>query len=260
LKKSYLAISIVLLVLILDQTLKIWIKTSFCYGEERALLGLSWARLNFVENPGMAFGWKFGGDYGKLALSLFRLVAIGFLGYYITKLIKKDVNTGLLVSFSLILAGAIGNIIDSAFYGLIFTESSFHCVNGPARMFAAEGGYAGFLHGKVVDMLFFPLWKNANSEVIFFQPVFNIADSAITIGVVSILLFQRNYFSNNDELSAKQSQDIDNQALTQQDDDILNPLHEENEVSTALTGEKTEESIDNSDTNMTDKSNQDTPS
>jgi signal peptidase II len=257
LKKSYLAISIVLFVLILDQALKIWVKTSFCYGEERALLGLSWAKLNFVENPGMAFGWKFGGEYGKLALSLFRLVAIGFLGYYIIKLIKKDVSTSLLLSFSLILAGAIGNIIDSAFYGLIFTESSFHCVNGPAKMFAAEGGYAGFLHGKVVDMLFFPLWKNANGEVMFFQPVFNIADSAITIGVLSILLFQRNYFSNNEEVGVKQIEGIDNQALTQQVDDINNPLQAENEVFTTLSSENTEGPHENIETNK-DNSNQDT--
>jgi signal peptidase II len=247
LKKSYLAISIVLLVLIIDQALKVWIKTTFCYGEERALLGLSWAKLNFVENPGMAFGWKFGGDYGKLALSLFRLVAIGFLAYYIAKLIKNKVNTGLLVSFSLILAGAIGNIIDSAFYGMIFTESSFHCVNGPAKMFAVEGGYAGFLHGKVVDMLFFPLWKNANGEVIFFQPVFNIADSAITIGVISILLFQRNYFSNKEENEEAKTQGIDNQALTQVDDIDSIAFNGETEVNLVVETSKIEETSENTE-------------
>lgn len=268
-KKSYSVIFVVLLVLILDQALKIWVKTSFCYGEERALLGLSWAKLNFVENPGMAFGWKFGGEYGKLALSLFRLVAIVFLGYYIIKLIKKDVSMSLLLSFSFIFAGAVGNMIDSAFYGLIFSESSFHCVNGPAKMFAVEGGYAGFLHGKVVDMLFFPLFKNANGEVVFFQPVFNIADSAITTGVISILIFQRNYFSNNEEVGIKQMKDIDNQALTQKEYAETNPLDEVNDVTAAPTSENieplrnpesigTEGPLENTETNK-DISNQDTP-
>jgi signal peptidase II len=260
LKKSYLAISIVLLVLIIDQSLKIWIKTSFCYGEERALLGLSWAKLNFVENPGMAFGWKFGGDYGKLALSLFRLVAIGFLGYYITKLIKKDVSTGLLVSFSLILAGAIGNIIDSAFYGMIFTESSFHCVNGPAKMFGSEGGYAGFLHGKVVDMLFFPLWKNANGEVMFFQPVFNIADSAITMGVISILLFQRSYFNGNEENTLSNSES-EHQVIAQENENSSLDFQQENDVSASVEGENTEGVIEKIEGQIKDKENsQDTPS
>ncbi len=198
-KKSYLAILLVFTVLVIDQALKIWVKTSFCYGEERAILGLSWARLNFVENPGMAFGWKFGGEYGKLALSLFRIIAIGFLIYYVSKLIKKDVSNGLISSFSLILAGAIGNIIDSAFYGLIFSNSDYHCSEGPATLFPTEGGYESFLHGRVVDMLFFPLIKDSSSNVLFFQPVFNIADSAITIGVLSILLFQRHYFNSHDE-------------------------------------------------------------
>lgn len=198
-KKSFVVILILFIVLTIDQTLKIWVKTHFCYGEERAILGLAWARLNFVENPGMAFGWKFGGEYGKLALSLFRIAAIGFLIYYIARLVKSSVSYGVLVSFSLILAGAIGNIIDSAFYGMIFSESDWHCLTGPAKLFPAEGGYGKFLHGKVVDMLFFPLWHNEKGELLFFQPVFNIADSSITIGVLNILFFQRRYFSGTDE-------------------------------------------------------------
>ena len=198
-KKSYLAILVIFLILVIDQASKMWVKTTFCYGEERLILGLSWARLNFVENPGMAFGWKFGGEYGKLALSVFRIVAIGFLIYYVRSLIQKKVSSGLIVSFSLILAGAIGNIIDSAFYGLIFSESDYHCSGGPAKLFPAAGGYESFLHGRVVDMLFFPLWHNEAGNVVFFQPVFNVADSAITTGVLSILLFQRHYFSGHDE-------------------------------------------------------------
>jgi signal peptidase II len=198
-KKSFVVILILFVVLALDQALKIWVKTHFCYGEERLLFGLQWARLNFVENPGMAFGWKFGGEYGKLALSLFRIAAIGFLIFYITRLVKTSVGYGVLASFALILAGAIGNIIDSAFYGMIFSESDYHCLNGAAKMFPAEGGYGKFLHGKVVDMLFFPLWHNQTGEVMFFQPVFNIADSSITVGVLNILLFQRRYFNGSEE-------------------------------------------------------------
>jgi signal peptidase II len=198
-KKSFVVILILFAVLAIDQALKIWVKTNFCYGEERAILGLTWARLNFVENPGMAFGWKFGGEYGKLALSLFRIAAIGFLIYYIARLVKSSVSYGVLISFSLILAGAIGNIIDSAFYGMIFSDSDWHCLTGPAKLFPAEGGYGKFLHGKVVDMLFFPLWHNDKGELLFFQPVFNIADSSITLGVLNILFFQRRYFSGPDE-------------------------------------------------------------
>ena len=198
-KKSFVVVLILFVVLAIDQTLKIWVKTHFCYGEERLIGGLPWARLNFVENPGMAFGWEFGGGYGKLALSLFRIAAIGFLIYYIVRLVKSSVGYGVLVSFALILAGAVGNIIDSAFYGMIFSESDYHCLNGAAKLFPAEGGYGTFLHGKVVDMLFFPLWVDETGKVLFFQPVFNIADSSITIGVLNILFFQRRYFSGSED-------------------------------------------------------------
>ena len=195
-KKSYLAILIIFAVLVIDQALKIWIKTSFYYGEERAILGLSWANLHFVENPGMAFGWKFGGEYGKLALRIFRLIAIGFLIYYISRLIKRQANNGLIISFSLILAGAVGNIIDSAFYGFIFSESDHYFSNAPSHFVGFGSGHDKFLQGKVVDMLFFPFWRDAQGNAIFFQHVFNIADSAITIGVVSLLLFQRSSFNS----------------------------------------------------------------
>ena len=193
-KKSLIVFGIVCLVLVLDQALKIWIKTHFYYGEDRPLFGnATWARLNFVENSGMAFGWQFGGNYGKLALSLFRLVAIGFLIYYIPKFIRRGAGIGLLTGFALILAGAIGNMLDSAFYGLIFSASDYTHFAPLATLFPAEGGYGTFLQGKVVDMLFFPMWKNANGEVVFSQHVFNLADAAITIGVITILAFQRQF-------------------------------------------------------------------
>ena len=211
-KKSFVVILILFTVLAIDQALKIWVKTHFCYGEDRALLGLSWARLSFVENPGMAFGWEFGGDYGKLALSLFRIAAIGFLIFYIARLIKTSVGYGILVSFSLILAGAIGNIVDSAFYGLIFSESDAYNVNGVAKLFPVGGGYGTFLHGKVVDMLYFPLWHKASGEVLFSQHIFNIADASITMGVLNILLFQRKYFSSTQE-APQMSETMDNSSL-----------------------------------------------
>lgn len=172
------------------------------YNDYFSLLGFNWARIHFVENNGMAFGISLGGEYGKLALSLFRIVAVVALGYYIRLLMKAGVSTGILVSFALILAGALGNILDSAFYGLIFSESYHGQV---AMLFPEEGGYAGFLHGKVVDMLHFPLFSGiypewvpflGHSTYTFFSPVFNLADSSITIGVLYILLFQRKFFKN----------------------------------------------------------------
>jgi signal peptidase II len=203
LSKTIKVVAIIFLVLLLDQTIKIWVKTNMSYGEEFQILGLDWARIHFVENPGMAFGIEFGGGYGKLALSLFRIIAVIFLIYYIRQLLKGGAPLGLMLSFALILAGAFGNIIDSAFYGLIFSESTYH--GGPAMLFPPEGGYAGFLHGRVVDMFYFPLYEGnlpswfpiwKGEEVLFFRPVFNVADSSITAGVLSILIFQRSFFSN----------------------------------------------------------------
>lgn len=200
-----------MIVLILDQWLKLYIKTNFEYGQGFDILGLDWAKIHFVENEGMAFGFTFGEPYGKLLLSIFRIIMVGFLAYIIGNLIKAKESIGLLISFALIIAGAIGNIIDSAFYGMIFSESpKYH--GGVAEMFPEGGGYASFLHGKVVDMLYFPVidtrlpewfpfWGGERFE--FFRPVFNIADTAISTGVISILLFHRRFFQSSAEIQEK---------------------------------------------------------
>ena len=210
-KKGHWAFIVIMIILILDQASKIYIKTHFGYGESINMLGLNWAKLYFVENEGMAYGLTIGGEYGKLLLSVFRIIMVFVLLYILSKLIKSNEKLSLLISFSLIIAGAIGNIIDSAFYGMIFSETPrFH--GGIAQMFPPEGGYAGFLHGKVVDMLYFPMINThlpnwipfwGGDRFIFFQPIFNIADSAIFVGVVSLLLFNRNFFyteKKNEEL------------------------------------------------------------
>lgn len=202
-KKSLKVALIVIGVLIVDQWLKIWIKTNLAYGDEIHLLGQNWARIHFVENEGMAFGITLGGDYGKLALSLFRIAAVCFLLYYLRLLLRSKVSFGLIASFSLILAGAIGNILDSAFYGLIFSQTPYH--GGVATLFPEGGGYAGFLHGKVVDMFYFPMYEGffpdwlplwGGEHFQFFRPVFNVADAAITVGVLSLLIFFRSFFSS----------------------------------------------------------------
>lgn len=216
LKKSTQVILLILFVLFIDQASKIYIKTNFAYGETYSLF--SWAKIHFVENPGMAFGIEFGGEYGKLALSLFRVVMIGFLGYYLHYLIKQGISFGLIACFGLIFAGALGNILDSAFYGMIFGESGPYPSHGAAEYLGFGNGYAhhksmgGFLHGHVVDMLHFPLlegyfpnWipKWGGQYFQFFRPVFNIADTAISVGVISLLLFYREFFSGEMEEDEK---------------------------------------------------------
>ncbi|NCB06905.1 MAG: lipoprotein signal peptidase [Bacteroidia bacterium] len=195
---------IILLILVADQILKIWIKTNFSLGDEIVVFK-DWFILHFVENNGMAFGFEFAGEYGKMFLSIFRIVAVIAIGWYLLKLTKmKNLPFGFIVSISLILAGAIGNIIDSLFYGMIFN----HSYGQVASLFPEGGGYAGFLHGKVVDMFYFPIISGrypdwlpfwGGNDFLFFRPVFNIADSSITIGIFSILLFYRNYFSKLDK-------------------------------------------------------------
>lgn len=193
-KKSILTI---LIVLFLDQAFKIWIKTHMVLGQEFQIF--SWFIIHFTENNGMAFGMELGGSMGKMILSVFRLVAVGAITYYLLKIIKTKAHWGLVISVSMILAGALGNIIDSVFYGKIFNESYYQV----AQMFPKDGGYAGFLHGKVVDMLYFPIIEGhfpqwfpvwGGEDFIFFRPVFNLADSAITVGVAIILIFQKKFF------------------------------------------------------------------
>jgi signal peptidase II len=213
-KKSFIVLFVLLTVLIIDQALKVWVKTHMEYGEQFSILGQSWAFIHFVENNGMAFGLSLGETKGKLLLSLFRIFAVAFLFYYIIKMIKEKQSDLQLVCFTLILAGALGNIIDSAFYGLIFSETPYH--SGVATLFPKDGGYAGFLYGKVVDMLYFPMLEGnfprwvpfwGGEHFLFFRPVFNIADSSISIGVLLILIFQKRFFShttNSQELAEQE--------------------------------------------------------
>lgn len=178
-------------------------------GQEFNVLG-DWFIIHFTENPGMAFGLEFSGEYGKLILSLFRLAAITVLIVYIYNITRHKVSNLVLVSLSLVLAGAIGNMIDSAFYGMIFSNSNFFEV---ARFLPAEGGYSSFLHGKVVDMFYFPIVQGVypqwvpfigGSDFQFFRPVFNIADSSITIGVIMMVLFQKRFFTKKETASVEE--------------------------------------------------------
>jgi signal peptidase II len=199
-------------IIILDQALNIWIKTNHPTGEVLRVFGMDWFRLHFIENPGMAWGWKFGNETGKVILTLFRLAAVIFGTWYLGRIVRQEYKRGFIVCASLIYAGALGNLIDSMFYGMIFDKgltydpaiSDYLQYSGVAQF--SSSGYSSFLHGSVVDMLYFPLFKGqfpswlpfvGGDEFEFFSAIFNIADASISIGVITLLLFQKRFFKRN---------------------------------------------------------------
>jgi signal peptidase II len=193
-KKSILLIFIVLLI---DQVSKIYIKLNFSLGDHVDVF--SWFKIYFIENNGMAFGMEF---IGKIFLTIFRIIAVTALAYYITILIKKQVRAGYILTVALVLAGAAGNIIDSVIYGVLFSDSYGHV----ASFMPDGGGYASLFYGRVVDMLYFPIIRNNLGETLFFSPIFNIADSAISVAVVIILIFYRKEL--NDSLETKKDKNV----------------------------------------------------
>jgi signal peptidase II len=215
---------LILLIVLADQALKIYIKTHYYLNEHHNVIG-NWFRLHFVENEGMAYGWSFGGDWGKMTLTLFRLGAVIFGVFYIGDIIRKKYHKGFIICTGLIFAGALGNLIDSMFYGIIF-EGSFRNTYNVAKSFP-EHGYAGFLHGNVVDMLYFPVIRDAHfpswfpiwggEEFEFFRPIFNIADASICTGVISVLVFQKRFFKHTEE---KQSNTVETNAVVSDDNQV----------------------------------------
>ena len=186
------------ILVLIDQILKIWIKTHFILGEEFQIF--DWFIIHFTENNGMAFGMEFGGYLGKTLLTLFRIIVVGIGIKYVIDLDKTKMTNGVLIALGLIIGGAIGNIIDSSFYGIIFNESYANL----AQVLPETGGYSSLLHGKVVDMLYFPLLNShypdwlpiwGGEHFIFFRPVFNVADAGISVGIFMILLFYRRVFN-----------------------------------------------------------------
>jgi len=205
---------IIAIIIIADQALKIWIKTNYPTGEVVRIFGMDWFRLHFIENPGMAWGWKFGNETGKMVLTLFRLGAVIFGTWYLARIVKHNYKKGFIICAALIYAGALGNLFDSMFYGMLFDKglhydaavNDYVSYSGIAQFSA--NGYSSFLHGSVVDMLYFPLIKShypswfpfvGGDEFEFFSPIFNIADASISIGVITLLLFQKNLFKKHTE-------------------------------------------------------------
>lgn len=184
--------------MLIDQLIKVYIKTHFFLGEEVHVAG-NWFIIHFTENNGMAYGMEFGGQFGKFFLSTFRIVAVGGIGWYLWSIVKKKEDKLYIICIALVFAGALGNIIDSALYGIMFSDSGYDV----ARFLPEEGGYSTFLHGKVVDMFYFPVIEGhfpswfpiwSSEEFVFFRPVFNFADASISIGVAIIFLFQKRFF------------------------------------------------------------------
>ena len=201
------------LVLFIDQASKIWVKLNMTIGQDFKVLGNKFL-IHFIENNGMAYGLEFGGEMGKLFLTLFRIIAVCGIGYGLHYMVKHKYHRGFILNVALIFAGALGNIIDSTLYGVIFSESTFYT---KAVLFPDEGGYSSLFHGKVVDMLYFPLIEGnfpswvpfwGGEHFLFFRPVFNIADSAISVGVFLILLFQKSYFKQEHELVESKNSEV----------------------------------------------------
>lgn len=198
---------IVLLIILADQGLKLWVKTDFYWKEQRHVAG-DWFKLYFIENDGMAWGWKLGEGWGKTLLTLFRLFAVIFGTWYLGKIINKGYHKGFIICAALIYAGALGNLIDSMFYGLIFdkgmpTDPNLQYLGYEGLAHFSSKGYTSFLHGNVVDMLYFDLFEGKFPEWFpfvggknfeFFNAIFNIADASISIGVITLLVFQRRFF------------------------------------------------------------------
>jgi signal peptidase II len=204
---------LIALIIIADQAIKIWIKLGYESNRDTGVTGLSWFKLHFIENPGMAWGWKFGNETGKVILTLFRLAAVIFGTWYLGKIVKQKYSRGFIICAALIYAGALGNLIDSMFYGMIFDKGlvynpaikdyiSYEGTGGIAKF--STDGYSSFLHGSVVDMLYFPILENKHfpswfpfvggEEFTFFSAIFNIADASISTGVITLLLFQKRFF------------------------------------------------------------------
>ena len=191
---------IISIIIIADQALKIWIKTTHPTGEVLRVFGQDWFRLHFIENPGMAWGWKFGNETGKMVLTLFRLAAVIFGVWYLGQIVKQKYSKGFIICASLIFAGALGNLIDSMFYGMIFDKglssaTGYQQYSNVVASFSTDG-YSSFLHGSVVDMLYFPIIETR--DFVFFSPIFNIADASISIGVITLLLFQKRFFKKKE--------------------------------------------------------------
>ncbi len=206
------SILVIFLVLLVDQTLKVLVKTHMTLYEQIPFLG-NWGILHFVENNGMAFGLSIPGGLGKILLTSFRIVAVVGIGFYLRHLIRLKAHSGLIITLSLVMAGAMGNIIDSVFYGLIFSSSN---PVETAILFPEGGGYAPLLQGKVVDMFYFPIikgsypdWFRGGSNFIFFRPVFNVADSSISLAVAIILFNQKRFFKHVAKSSSAETGRVD---------------------------------------------------